>query len=179
MDENKVVADNSNTAEDTAPEADKVEGEETIEQVRARAEKAEELAKNYKIRAEKAEKKPKEVKAPEAPQSNQQDLSSRDMFVLIEAKVPQDDVDEVVEYARFKKISVADALKTSTIKAMLAERLEERNVASATNVGPSKRVGVKITDDAIIEKANKGNVPEDASDLAAARHATRMKALRR
>ncbi len=163
-----VVADNSNTAEVDAPNvSDTDEGEptseESIEEVKARLAKAEELANNYKIRAEKAEKGKKTQPAPEAKKG---DLSSKDLIAIMNAKVPEDDIDEVVDYAKFKGISVGEALKSSTIKATLSERAEQRNTAAATNTGTVRRGNAKVSDDVLLSEAQKGKLPESDDDIA-------------
>lgn len=122
--------------------------------------KADEIAKNQKIRAEKAERKPKVE-----PQETKQDLSTKDVLVLVQANVPSDDIDEVVEYARFKNIPVAEALKASAVKAILAERQENRTVAEATNTGTVKRGSSKISDDALLSKASKGELPDSDDEM--------------
>ncbi len=138
--------------------------EETLEEVKARLVKTEELANNYKIRAEKAEKKGD--KKPEATvEKKVGDLSTKDIYVLMDAKVPQEDVDEVVDYARFKGISVAEALKTSTIKATLAERGEQRITANATNTGASRRGTSQQSGESLMEQARRGNLPEKDEDI--------------
>lgn len=138
------------------------EVEESAEDLKARLAKAEELATNYKVRAEKAEKKAKEIK-PEAPQS---DISMRDMFALSKANVNEDDIDEVVDYAKFKKISLSEALKSQTVQAILKEKEEKRNVANATNTGTQRRATNKLTDDALVSNASKGTLPESEEDMA-------------
>ncbi len=55
--EENVAVDNSNTTEEEINLDLEPEAEETVEEVKARLAKAEELAQNYKIRAEKAEGK--------------------------------------------------------------------------------------------------------------------------
>ena len=128
--ENNVQAENSTQQEEevleTSHEETNYEQEtsENTEELKARLEKAEELAKNYKIRAEKAEKANKtKVEVASKPQSNG-DLSSKDLYALMEAKVAQDDIDEVIEYANLKKISVSEALKSNVVKSILSDKAE-------------------------------------------------------
>lgn len=116
------------------------------------AEKAKELAENYKIRAEKAEKSPKAEKS---------DLSSSDLYALMNAKVPEEDISEVSDYAKLKKVSIAEALKASVVKTILAERAEERATATATATGAQRRTTSKVSDETVLENASKGQVPDD------------------
>jgi len=93
------------------------------------------------------------------------DLSSKDLIALISAKIPEDDVDEVVEYSRFKKISIGEALKSSVIRASLAERAEQRTTAAATNTAPSRRGPTQLSDEARLESIKDGKFPESDADI--------------
>lgn len=154
--------------------------EEDVEVIKAAKAKSDELAKNYKIRAEKAEKEAKEAKANKPQAENT--LSTADFYALMQASVPEDDVSEVTEYAAFKKISVAEALKSSTVKTLLAERKEARNVAEATNVGTTRRQNNNASPEKLLENASKGTMPdtdEGLTRLAEARMAARKEALKK
>ncbi len=93
------------------------------------------------------------------------DLTTQDLYALMDAKVPEADIDQVREYANLKKISIAEALKAPIVKSLLAESGELRNVASAANVGGSKRSSGKMTDDILLSKASKGELPDNDADL--------------
>lgn len=169
MENENDVADISNTAEEvvletTEESTGEKSTEESDESLTARLAKAEELANNYKVRAEKAEKKAK-MTGKETEPSEKKDLSSKDIIALMNAKVSEDDLDEVVDYAKFKKIGIAEALKTSTVKTLLAEKAEQRNVANATNTGTSRRGSAKLSEEALIENSKKGNIPDSDSDI--------------
>lgn len=143
--------------------------------------KNKELADNYKIRAEKAEKalppkkdgEEKKAGEGESPKKNtsgedDKDLSSKDLLAIINAKVHADDVDEVVEYAKFKKISVEEALKSDVIKTTLSQKDEQRKIAEGTNTrdGNGGRKGnYKVSDDALLKKGETGELPESDDDL--------------
>lgn len=146
---------------------DSNEESESIEDLKARLAKAEELANNQKIRAEKAEKLAKLNK--EQPKAETKiyegDLTAKDTIAIIEAKVPSQDIDDVVEYAKFKKISIQEALNSNVVKTMLAEKVEMRNTASAANVGSSKRTASKVSDEVLLAKAQKGEFPDNDADL--------------
>lgn len=127
------------------------------------ADKQKELANNYKIRAEKAEAAGKVIV-----EKNPNDLSPKDALLLAKAAVDLEDVDEVLEYAKFKKVSIQDALKSPMLTAMLSERKEERETAQATATGKQRTETPAITEAAILSKAEKGELPkeEDASGMA-------------
>lgn len=110
-------------------------------------------------------------------ESTDDNLSWKDQQALLKADVHEDDLDEVVEFARFKKIPVADVLKTSAIKTILAEKAEFRKTADATNGGKPKRVLSKVTDETLQQNLSKGDVPaagsKEAEDLFWARRGGR------
>ena len=89
------------------------------------------LSENYKIRAEKAEGKVKDEQSP----------SLADIRALND--VHDEDVQEIIDYAAFKKIGVAEAKKSTIIKNYLQTRNEERETAKAASV---KGGGMVTTD---------------------------------
>jgi hypothetical protein len=171
-DENGVV-DTLNQPEEEALEtsSEETSTEETEDGIDYKTlyEKEKERAENQKIRAEKAEKAEKAAKAkPEVaskPSPTAGDLTSTDLYALMEAKVPQEDIEEVREYATLKKISVAEALKSSIVKSILSDKAEQRQSALAANVGPSKRSSGKIPDEMLLKNAAEGKLPDNDADL--------------
>lgn len=123
------------------------------------AAKAKELADNYKIRAEKAERRTPEESTPKT------GLSQTDMILLARAEIHEDDIEEVLEYAKYKKIPVKDALKSTVIRSILAERNEERKTSDATAVG-SKRQGSKPSSGSeLLSDAIAGKVPQSDDEI--------------
>ena len=169
--EENVQEQDSNVQEeadlDTANE-EIVEDDSDTDELTEKLAKAEELAGNYKIRAEKAEKLAKSAKTAPASKSAPKagELSTKDIYALMEAKVPEADIESVQEIAKLKGISVSEALKLSLTKQILSDEVEQRQTASAANVGGSKRGSGKIPDDVLLSSASKGNLPESDSDLA-------------
>ena len=128
--------------------------------------KNEELAKNYKIRAEKAEgdKKPKEGdETPKNKEDNKETLSSTDLYSLIDAKVPQEDVEEVIKASKLLGKSISEALQDDTVKVILEKRTEHRATAKATNTTTARQSNKKTSDSELIAKADKGEFPEKGS----------------
>lgn len=143
------------------------------------------IAENYKKRAEKAERENKDKKGGSSkpnPNSNQSNrLSEKDMYVLLENKVPSADFEDVVEYARFKKVSVEEALKSPVVKVMLNEKSETRRTANATQTGSQRRQSGRVSDQSLVENARKGQLPDNDADierLAKARIASKKKRLK-
>lgn len=121
------------------------------------AAKNKELAENYKIRAEKAEGKVKELDKKDTA------LSPKDILLLSKEDInEEEDIDEVIKFADYNKISVADALKNKTLKTILADRAEERASAHAAQTR-GQRPAVTTTDESLKERLSKGEVPEAGS----------------
>lgn len=133
--------------------------EESVEEIKARLAKAEELANNYKIRAEKAEKKSKTETKPTS------DLSGLDILTLSKANVDSEDVEEVVNWAKYKGVSVSEALKSNELNAILNVRKDMRVTANASNTGASRRQTGKLSDEALLNQARSGKMPESEEDL--------------
>lgn len=131
------------------------------------AEKAKELAENYKIRAEKAEKASKKGNSEgDKTPKNDGELSPRDIIVLTNANIAEEeDIDVVLDYAKFKKISVAEALKSSVVKATLAENEEHRKTAAATNTGAGRRGVQQKSEDSLLSEFKSGKVPETDDEM--------------
>lgn len=148
-----------------------------FEAITAKAVKAEEIAKNQKIRAEKAEQEAKEAKTAGGvnPPEVRDTLSIKDIRALQD--VPEEDIDEVIEFSKYKKISITEAKNHPAVQSLLKTRLEERKTAYATNTGGSKRSVSKNTDADLLERVSAGQLPESDDDikrLAEARLAKRI-----
>ena len=138
----------------------------TLSEKAEKATKSDELANNYKVRADKAEQALKKYEKTETKTPDGQNFTVKDHMALVEAKVPQDDLDDVVDYAKFKGISIAEALKSSVVKTTLAEKAEFRRTAAATAVKTTRPTQNKIDGDKVMEDINtKGEdgVPEKGS----------------
>ena len=159
----------NNQEESDSNAGDSVENTEGEEQedidYKALYEREKEIARNQKIRAEKAEERAKkpEVKTQSSKKDNE--LSTMDIIALSKANIDTEDMPEVLEYAKFKGISISEALKSPLIKATIQERVEMRNVASATNTGAARRSSGKVSDETLIANASKGNLPENDDDI--------------
>jgi len=156
--EKEALESGEKTEEDLLAEYDKKEKEEK-EKETEEAKKVEEVAKNQKIRAEKAEAEAKKAKDDLTPKK---ELSQTDLLTLVRADVADDDIQEVVDYATLKKITVKEALDSNVIKSMLAEKEEERKTAEATAI-KQKRTGPTTPSgsDLLRQAESKGELPED------------------
>lgn len=107
------------------------------------------------------EEKPKEVtKAP-----INQELSQKDLYALMKADVAEDDVEYVQKFARLEGITVAEAIKNDDLKGMLSLRAEKRAVAQATNTKGTPRGTAKISGEALLERASKGQLPDSDDEM--------------
>ena len=126
---------------------------------------------NKNKKEEKAKKKKKKLKAQIKDEEKKEgtptkDLSTKDLYILMENKVPAEDVDDVVEYAKFKNISVEEAMKSGVVKATLQEKAETRKSASATPTGKSKSGPSKTPISTLLNKfEEKGELPESDEDM--------------
>lgn len=148
-------------------DADQAIAEKREELIAAEFAKAEELAANQKIRAEKAEALAKQLKIkpeekPETPKTPALDL--KDIRALQD--VHDDDVDELIEYAKFKGVSVAEVKKLPVIQAHLKVKAEERTTAAATTIGKGGGRTSKITGQTLLEKAYEtGETPTSEEEI--------------
>ncbi len=160
------------TVEETTetPEEDLVEVEET--ETEEEEQEVEEEEVDWEARAKKAEaaiikakSKPKAEKTV-TPQTDSK-LSIFDQKAIFNADIEtQEDLDEILDYADRKGVSVADALKSTVIKATLAENAEIRNSAKAVNTGTGRRASGTTTDAQLMANAQNGKMPTSDADIA-------------
>lgn len=147
------------TTEDAKPEDDVQALKEQNKKLFARAKKAE----GFELKDGKWSKATKPVETKPEVKELSQELSNRDTLLLAKADVDLDDVDEVVDFAKYRKITIAEALKNSTLKAILADKKEERTTAKATQM-TSSRKSSQPSADALLERAQKGEAKEEDID---------------
>ena len=141
--------------EDSAEEGEDIDFSAKYEEEKARRIKAEEAI-------EKAKKKGKT-----APAVATNGLSTSDIIALTRANIEDEDIDEVIDYARYKKVSIAEALKSGVVKATLQEKSEERKSAQAVYTGSgTRRAGGSVSDERLMADARKGIMPESETDMA-------------
>jgi len=157
--------------DDDKEQAIKEKREEVIRQewqnLSETAKKKAELADNYKTRAEKAEAEAKKAKPAEKEIKNDNpDISSKDIYTLIDAKVPREDVEEVVKAAKLLGKTIDEALKDDVVKTILSNRQEFRKTSEATNTTTARPGTKKVSDEEILGKASKGEFPDKGSEEA-------------
>lgn len=110
----------------------------------------------------KIEEKPP-VQVTETPKN--ENMSLKDIRAL--ADVSDEDVDDVIEYAKFKNISIAEAKKSPVIQNILKTKTEERRTAEATSTATTHRKSGQSTEDKILGNFEKGELPTTEDDSAA------------
>ena len=161
--DDETVEETTETPEVEVEEVEESEDETTEDEVEeidweARAKKAE-------AAIIKAKSKPKAEKKVE-PQTDSK-LSIFDQKAIFDANIDnQEDLDEVLDYASRKNISVAEALKSTVIKATLAENAQIRNSAMAVNTGTGKRASGTVSDERLLADAKRGIMPDNPEDIA-------------
>lgn len=95
----------------------------------------------------------------------QADLSTEDIYGLMEAKVPKEDIGEVRDYANLKGLTIAEALNAPMVKSILADKAEQRRTAAATQGKGGQRGAGKVSGETLLEKARKGELPEGDADI--------------
>lgn len=163
-DETQVEVEETLEAPEEEVETEEVhEDEEEVEEIdwKAEFEKQKQLTDNQKKRAEKAEKKAKT-----APASNDSGMSAQDLLALSKADVAEEDLDEVLDYAKYKGISIAEALKSSVVQATLTTNAEHRKSAEAVSTGSTRRGSSQVSDERLLTDASSGKLPSSDADMA-------------
>lgn len=136
------------------------------------ADKVKHLARKdfYKQQLEKAGIDPqtgtKKSNDPEkpTPKNDKYSLEEIDDIAAL-TSVPKEDRAEVLEHAKYKGITPAEALKSTYIKTFLREQEELRKSANAANTGGSKRGASKPTGEKILEDFHSGKIPESEEGI--------------
>ena len=158
----ETVEETTETPEEEVEETTDEESEEATEEDKidweARAKKAE-------AAIIKAKQKPKAEKPTETRTEGK--LSIFDQKAIFNADIDtQEDLDEILDYADRKGISVAQALESTVIKATLAENAQIRKSAMAVNTGSGRRASGTVSDERLMADAKKGIMPTSEEDIA-------------
>lgn len=102
-------------------------------------------------------------KEPEDKTSKNENMSLKDIRAL--ADVHDDDVDDILDFAKWKNMSVAEAKKAPAMIAILKAKEEERRTAQAANAGGGRRGTSQVTDDQILNKFESGQISEDDAEI--------------
>lgn len=142
------------------------DNQEDVESLKQRLSKVEEDYQNQKIRAEKAEAKLKNgTSTGRGETSKNGDLNAFDLLAVTKAGLDEDGLKEAMDYAKFKKISIAEAIKSPAVQATINLINETKKTAEATNTGTARRGSSRLSDEVLLSNARKGVLPESDEDL--------------
>ena len=130
----------------------------TLKEGSEKAIKTQELADNYKTRAEKAEKLLENKGG-----VKEDGLSNTDILYLAKADIHEDDLQDVLDWSKFKKISVKEA--HNALKETLKVREEQRRTTAATQTGRGSRSQTNNTGETFLKKADAGELPESEQEI--------------
>lgn len=146
------------TVEETTENTEEKLSPEELKTLREKAAKVDDLEEKNKQLYERTKKA--EAKAP----LQTDGLSSKDVLFLAKADVHADDIDEVLDWAKFKKVSVADAYKQ--LKGVLDVKAEHRRTAQITQTDGGRRGTTKVTGEDLLRKAEEsGEVPDTVEGM--------------
>ncbi len=151
----EIDGETSETTPETTPEENVSDGQNNIE--------VEDLKK--KLATAEAQKDHWKKKAKVSKDKTVAELSSKDLYAMIDSKVPQEDVDEVVRASKALGISIPEALKSNIVKSILSDSADKRKTADVTNTENVRMGQTKTTDDELLANAKKGELPENDADI--------------
>ena len=125
--------------------------------------KAQEYARNQKIRAEKAEEKPNKPTTTAKDKNDDNNLSSVDTIAIIKANIHEEDIEEVIKASKLLGKSIPETLKDATLRAILNTREEERKTAEAANTNTAKPGTKQVSGDELKQNLSKGVIPDKGS----------------
>lgn len=147
------------TSETEVAETAEVEPKEDIDALKKEIETLKVQKEKWR---EKANKPTEKIEA--TPQN--ESLSNTDIIYLAKADIHDEDMNELLDWAKFKKITVKEAHKQ--LKGTLDVRAEQRRTAEATQTGRTQRGTTKVLgEDLLIKAETTGEVPETEEGMRA------------
>lgn len=128
--------------------------EESIEDVKKKLATAEAQKEHWRKKASEKTEVTKEVVKDDK-------YSLSDIRAL--QNVPEEDIEEVEKASKILGKSLSETLKDATVRSILATRLEERKTANAQNTKTQRSTQKEISDDDILNKVSKGEIPDAGS----------------
>lgn len=102
------------------------------------------------------------------------DVTKTELYSLVKANVPDEDVNEVTIYARSHNMTVTEALKLPQVKAILRVNDEMRKTAEAANTRNARYGASKPTEEQLLQEASEGKIADPAT-MASLRDSLRIK----
>lgn len=137
--------------------------DEEIKNLSEKTKKNEELANNYKMRAEKAEQEAKKNKT-EDKVGREDNFSIKDIVAL--SKVHIDDLDEIKKASILLGKPIYEAINDPVVKSILSQREEFRKSSEASNTSNARRSPSRLSDEALLDNASSGKLPESDEEIA-------------
>jgi hypothetical protein len=139
------------------------EPEDLQETINALKEEKEALLKEKEtLLAQKNHFKKKATAPKETKETN---LNQSDFLALVRNNVHEEDVEDIVDYAKLKGISIREALNSPIVKTIIGDKQEARKTAETASVKTSRRGQAGLSDEELLANASKGIIPESASDI--------------
>lgn len=144
-----------------------IEEEETEEQAPQEEQEAEEPKQEAPAPTKRAEshidrlkRENQELKDKLASQTT--GLSIEDTLAITSSGIHKDDLREVVEYAKYKNISLSEALEAPVVKMTLKENIQKRE-RKASTITPTNRTGTQVDDveRAVARYKKDGTLPDN------------------
>ena len=154
------------TTEEAETEAEATE-EAPVEESSPEPTKEELEAKIKTLEAQKNHFRDKASKREALNTSTRADMSPADLVAVMNAGVHQDDMERVERFAISEGISIKEAVSNPELQAMLDVRNEQRQTAVATNVENVRRGASVPTGEALMQRAQKGDVPSSDDEIEA------------
>ena len=104
-----------------------------------------------------------ENKEEAASKTTNRNLSDSDLLYLSKTSIHEEDLEEVLTYAKNNNVDVKKAHEY--LKPILDIRIEQRNTAETTNTGGGPRGNSKLSDETLLSNASKGILPESDEDM--------------
>lgn len=124
------------------------------------------VAEERQIELDKAQRAIMKNKEKPATTQKTDGLSTFDVIAIARANIENEDLDLVTKYSKMENISIAEALKSDVLKAILADKAEKRQSANATHTGSARRATAVVSEDKLLEEAKSGKMPETDADMA-------------
>lgn len=155
-------------AVDSSDEQDTNLVDDAPEEVQPKPESTEELKRKIAtLEAQKNHYREKANKREALETSTSASMSPADLVAVMQAGVHADDMERVERFAIAEGIPIREAVKNPELRAMLEVRNEQRNTAVATNVEAVRRGNSKPSAEALMQRAQKGDIPTSDDEIEA------------
>ena len=155
--DNEEIVTQENDTEDTENHEqehdENLEEHDEVEELRKQNKTLEAQKDHWRKKAQTKNDKPEDSTA-------KGDLSSKDLLSVMRANVHDDDLDEVIEFAKFKGISVSEAMNNDVVKTILSNNTEFRKTANTANTANARKGAQKVSSDTLTANLSKGQVPD-------------------